>query len=63
MLEVYHVTAAERAALADYAWIALVSQYPNANTCIKHLEQEAARPSAIALLEEIADLDMNRLVV
>ena len=63
MLEVYHATVAEQAALADYAWIALVSQYPNANTCIKRLEQEAARPSTIDFLKEIVGMDVNRLTV
>ena len=63
MLEVYRATAAERTALADYAWIALVSQYPNANTCIKRLEQEAARPSTIDFLKEIVGMDVNRLTV
>ena len=63
LLEVYHATKAERAALADYAWIALASQYPYASTFEKRLEKEAAKPSTLALLHEIATLDMNRLVV
>ena len=63
LLEVYHATETERAALADYAWIALVSQYPNASACIKRLEQDAARPSTLALLARFADMDVNRLAV
>ena len=62
ILQVYHATAAERAALADYAWIALASQYPYASACIKRIEEEP-RPSTLALLREIADLDVNRLYV
>ena len=63
MLEVYRATDAERAALTGYAWIALVSQYPNASACIKRIETEETRSSTLVLLQEIADLDMNRLTV
>lgn len=63
ILDVYHATDAERAALSDYAWIALASQYPYASTFEKRLGIEAARPSTLALLHEIAALDRNRLTV
>lgn len=63
LLEVYHATPAERAALADYAWIVLASQYPYASAFAKRLETEEARPSTVALLQQIAALDMNRLAV
>ena len=63
LLEVYHATEAERAALQDYAWIALASQYPYASTFEKRLEKEEAKSSTLALLHEIATLDMNRLAV
>ncbi len=63
LLEVYHATETERKALAGYAWIALVSQYPNASACAKRIEKDDTRPSTLALLHEIASLDMNRLVV
>lgn len=63
MLEVYHATEAERDALRDYAWIALVSQYPNASTFAKLLEKEETRSSTLALLGELADLDTSRLIV
>ena len=63
MLETYHATEAERTALAEYAWIALVSQYPNASTCIKRIEKDEARAATLALLQKIADLDRCRLIV
>ena len=63
LLEVYHATEAERAALQDYAWIALASQYPYASTFEKRLEKEEAKSSTLALLHEIATLDRNRLFV
>lgn len=63
LLEVYHATEAERAAMADYAWIALASQWPYASSCEKRLGKEEARPSTLALLREIAALDVNKLVV
>ena len=63
MLEVYHATEAERAALRDYAWIALAAQYPNASACRERLKKEDSRPSTLALLREIAALNMNRLAV
>ena len=63
LLETYHATEAERDALAGYAWIALVSQHPNASTFAKRIEKEDIRPSTLALLEQIADLDMGRLFV
>jgi len=63
ILEVYHATKAERDALRDYAWIALASQYPYASAFADRLAKEASRPSTVALLEEIAALDMSRLTV
>lgn len=63
ILEVYHATQAERTAMADYAWIALASQYPYASACIKRIEEDDPRASTLALLEEIANLDVKRLVV
>ena len=63
MLAVYHATKAERSALMDYAWIALVAQYPNASACVERLKKEASRPSTLAMLELVAALDMNRLTV
>ena len=63
LLEVYHATEAEREALADYAWIALASQYPYASSFAKRLETEEARPSTVALLEGIAALDRGELFV
>ena len=63
MLEIYHATEAERAALRDYAWIALAAQYPNASACEKRLKKETTKPSTLALLREIAALNMNRLAV
>ncbi len=63
LLEVYRATQAERAALVDCAWIALASQWPYACAFADRLEKEAARPSTVGLLREIAALDMNRLIV
>lgn len=63
LLEVYHATDAERAALRDYAWIVLASQWPYASAFEKRLDKEETRPSTLALLHEIASLDMNRLAV
>ena len=63
LLGVYHATQAERAALADYAWIALAAQYPYASAFAKRLETEEARPSTVAMLQQIAELDINRLTV
>ena len=63
MLEVYHASEMERDALVGYAWIALVSQYPNARACAKRIEQDETRACTLAYLEQLATLDMNRLVV
>ncbi len=63
LLAVYHATDTERAALSDYAWIALAAQYPYACAFVDRLEKDAARSSTLALLWEIAELDMDRLVV
>ena len=63
ILGVYHATEAERAALRDYAWIALASQYPYACAFRDRLGKETARPSTVALLGEIAALGLNRLAV
>ena len=63
LLEVYHATEAERAAMADYAWICLACQYPYASSFAKRLETEEARPSTVALLEMIAALDRDELFV
>ena len=63
LLEAYHATKIERAALAGYAWIALAAQYPYACAFKYRLQKESARPSTVALLREIADLDMGRLTV
>ena len=63
MLEVYHASEMERDALVGYAWIALVSQYPNARACAKRIEQDETRACTLAYLEQLAALDMNRLAV
>ncbi len=63
LLTVYHVSEAERAALTDYAWIALASQYPYACAFIDRIQKNAVRPTALTLLWDIADLNMNRLAV
>lgn len=63
MLEVYHASEMERDALAGYAWIALVSQYPNARACAKRIEPDETRACTLAYLEQLASLDMNRLAV
>jgi hypothetical protein len=63
LLTVYHATAAERAALIDYAWITLAAQWPYACAYMDRLKKDDARPSTLALLDEIARLDMNRLTV
>ncbi len=63
MLEVYHASEMERDALAGYAWIALVSQYPNARACAKRIEKDETRACTLAYLEQLASLDMNRLAV
>ena len=63
MLEVYRASKAERDALAGYAWIALASQYPNARACAKRIETNETRACTLAYLEQVADLDMNRLAV
>ena len=63
MLAAYRASEAERDALAGYAWIALVSQYPNARACAKRIEKDETRACTLAYLEQIASLDMNRLAV
>lgn len=63
MLEAYHASEMERDALAGYAWIALVSQYPNARACAKRIEKDETQACTLAYLEQLANLDMNRLVV
>ena len=63
LLAVYPASQAERAALADYAWIALASQWPYACAFTDRLEKEACRASTLALLSLIAELDMDRLAV
>lgn len=63
LLTVYPASQAERLALADYAWIALASQWPYACAFTDRLQQEQCRPSTLALLEMIAELDMDRLAV
>lgn len=63
MLEAYRASKMERDALVGYAWIALVSQYPNARTCAKRIEKDETRACTLAYLEQIAGLDMNRLDV
>ncbi len=63
LLDVYHATEAERAALPDYAWIALAAQWPYTCAYMDRLKKDAARPSTLALLREIAALDMNKLTV
>ena len=63
MLEAYHASETERDALAGYAWIALVSQYPNARACAKRIEKDETRACTLAYLEQVASLDMNRLAV
>lgn len=63
MLEAYHASEMERGALAGYAWIALVSQYPNARACAKRIEKDETRACTLAYLEQLANLDMNRLAV
>lgn len=63
LLEVYHATEAERSAMSDYAWICLACQYPYASSFAKRLETEEARPSTLALLEGIAALDRDDLLV
>ena len=63
ILEVYHAADAERAALPDCAWVALSSMWPYVCAFRDRLQKEAARPSTLALLELIADLDVHRLDV
>ena len=63
MLTVYSASEAERDALVDYAWIALVCQYPNASACIHRIEKEETRASALGLLEALVTLDRSRLYV
>lgn len=63
MLEVYRASKTERDALAGYAWIALVSQYPNARACAKRIEKDETRACTLAYLEQIASLELNRLAV
>ena len=63
ILEIYHATEAERKALADYAWIVLVCQYPYASTFAKRIEKDELRASTLALLGMLADLDVNKLFV
>ena len=63
MLTVYRASEAERDALADYAWIALVCQYPNASACIRRIEKEETRASALGLLEALVTLDRSRVYV
>ena len=63
ILGVYHATKIERDALADYAWIALASQYPYACAFADRLGKEEALPSTVALLQQMAALDRNRLTV
>lgn len=63
MLTVYSASEAERDALMDYAWIALVCQYPNASACIHRIEKEETRTSALGLLEALVTLDRSRLYI
>ena len=63
MLAVYGASEAERDALVDYAWIALICQYPNASACIHGIEKEETRASALGLLEALIALDRRRLYV
>ena len=63
ILTVYDASEAERDALVDYAWIALVCQYPNASACIHRIEKEETRTSAMGLLEALITLDRSRLYV
>ena len=63
ILGVYHAADEERRALPDCAWIALSSMWPYVCAFRDRLQKEAARPSTVALLGLIADLDLAKLTV
>ena len=63
MLRVYHATEAERQAMAWYAWIVMVAQWPNLCFFRETLSRDALKEEILELLSLIADLPEERIGV
>ena len=63
MLGIYHATMQERQAMAWYAWIAMVAQWPNVMYFKYSLSHDMLRDEILALLSMIADLPESELMI